>query len=194
MAKKKYILIMVLTVIFALALFGCGKKDADSDAPSATEEVVEEKDYLSVDTSIYYSAGNDGNWSYVNQRKEFPNNEACYVRIGSTAIADGGLFNKGVGDEITVTYRFTGVENCKIEVAEGRLTVASTGDLNVVEYTRVINAAKEKEAKESVVIFRYLPDGAEKVTLEVIYDDQIAEKYDALNNVYFEASNSDKNS
>lgn len=188
--KKKYIYIMVFVVVLMVILSGCGKKGADSDVLSATEEIVEEKDYLSVDTSIYYSAGNDGNWSYVNQRKEFPNNEACYVRIGSTAIADGGWFSKGVGDEITVTYRFTGVENCEIEVAEGRMATTDTGDSNVVEFTRVINAAKEKEVTESVVIFRYLPDGAEKVTLEVIYDDQIAEKYDALNNVYFEVTNS----
>ena len=62
--------------------------------------------------------------------------------------------------------------------------------MTVVEFTRVLNAAKEKEATESVVIFRYLPDGAEKATLEVIYDDQIAEKYDMLNNVYFEVDNS----
>lgn len=190
MIKKKYVFVLMFAVILMMVLFGCGKKDSDSDAPSETKEVVEEKDYLSVDTSIYYSAGNDGNWSYVNQRKEFPNNEACYVRIGSTAIADGGWFSKGVGDEITVTYRFTGVENCAIEVAEGRMTAVNTGDSNVVEFTRVINASKEKEATESVVIFRYLPDGAEKVTLEVIYDDQIAEKYDALNNVYFEVTNS----
>lgn len=186
--KKKCVCIVVLVVILMMALFGCGKKEADSDAPSETEEVVKEKDYLSADTSIYYSAGNDGNWSYVNQRKEFPNNEACYVRIGSTAIADGGWFNKGVGDEITVTYRFTGVENCEIEVAEGRMTTVETGDPNVVEFTRVINAAKEKDSTESIVIFRYLPDGAEKVTLEVIYDDQIEEKYDSLNNVYFEVN------
>lgn len=186
--KKRYIYIMAFVVVLMMILSGCGKKDADSDVPSVTEEIVEEKDYLSVDTSIYYSAGNDGNWSYVNQRKEFPNNEACYVRIGSTAIADGGWFSKGVGDEITVTYRFTGVENCKIEVAEGRMTASDTGDSNVVEFTRIINAAKKKEATESVVIFRYLPDEAEKVTLEVIYDDQIAEKYDALNNVYFEVN------
>lgn len=152
--------------------------------------VFKEMNYsLSVDTSIFYSAGNDGNWSYVNQRKEFPNNEACYVRISSTATTNS-LLGRGVNTGITVTYRFTGVENCKIEVAEGRMTVTDTGDSNVVEFTRVINAEKEKEATESVVIFRYLPDGAEKVTLEVIYDDQIAEKYDALNNVYFETDNS----
>lgn len=141
---------------------------------------------FSVDTSIFYSAGNDGNWSYVNQRKEFPNNEACYVRIASTAMTDS-LLGRGVNNEVVVTYRFTGVENCKIEVAEGKVEQNSTAGSNVIEFTRTINIAKKNDATESIVIFRYLPNGAAKVTLEVIYDDQIAEKYDALNNIYFEA-------
>lgn len=187
MLKRKSVVIIVIAAIMIVSLFGCGKKDKEAETPTQTETVIEEKSYLSVDTSIYYSAGNDGNWSYVNQRKEFPNGEACYVRIASTAIADG-FWNKGVGDEITVTYRFTGVENCTIEIAEGRVTAIDTGDSNVAEFTKTISAAKAKNAKESVVIFRYSPDGAEKVTLEVIYDDQISEKYDALNNVYFEAN------
>ena len=140
---------------------------------------------FSVDTSIFYSAGNDGNWSYVNQRKEFPNNEACYVRIASTAMTNSFL-GRGVDSEVVVTYRFTGVENCKIEVAEGKVERSSTSDTNVIEFTRTINVSKKSNATESVVIFRYLPNGAEKVTLEVIYDDQIAEKYDALNSIYFE--------
>ena len=58
------------------------------------------------------------------------------------------------------------------------------------EGNNVYNVAKKKEATESAIIFRYLPDGKEKVALGMIYDDQIAEKYDALNNVYFEADNS----
>lgn len=58
------------------------------------------------------------------------------------------------------------------------------------EGNNVYNVAKKKEATESVIIFRYLPDGKGKVALGMIYDDQIAEKYDALNNAYFEADNS----
>lgn len=143
---------------------------------------------FSVDTSIFYSAGNDGNWSYVNQRKEFPNNEACYVRIASTAMTNS-LLGRGVNSEIVVTYRFTGVENCKIEVAEGKVEKNNPTNTNVIEFTRTIDVAKKGDATENVVIFRYLPNGAEKVTLEVIYDDQIAEKYDALNNIYFELDN-----
>lgn len=170
---------------------GCGKKGADSGSSSETETQIEEKDYLSVETSIHYSAGDDGNWSYQNQRKEFPDNEACYVRIASTAITDGFL-GKGVDDEIEVTYRFTGVENCKIEVSEGKMTETDTNDTNVIEFTRTINAAKENKAKENIVIFRYVPDGAESVTLEVIYDDQIAEKYDEFNTVYFKDTSDTK--
>lgn len=185
MAKKSYLLMIILAAVLVIAISGCGKKDDNENVASNEEVIVEEKDYLSVDTSIFYSAGNDGNWSYGNQRKEFPNNEACYVRIGSTAITSGS-FGKGVDEEITVTYRFTGAENCKIEVSEGKVIQADTDNSNVVEFTRILTAAKEKNAKESVVIFRYVPEDAERVTLEVLYDDQIAEKYDMLNTVYFE--------
>lgn len=189
MIRKKHLLIssLAIALTFTFVLTGCGKKSADSEAPdsSSEEEVVEEKDYLSVETSIYYSAGDDNNWVYGNQRKEFPNNEACYARIGSTAITTGA-FSKGVGDEITVTYRFTGADNCKIEISDGRATKVENTDSNVMEYTRTISAEKGKNAEESFMIFRYLPDGAENMVLEVIYDDQVAEKYDILNTIYFE--------
>ncbi|GAP39519.1 hypothetical protein [Flexilinea flocculi] len=201
MAKRKSIhfdFILVFVAILAIMLAGCGKKDTDGQATGdastkvdteesvsvSQEAVVEEKNFLSVYTNISYSAGNDSDWSYGNQRKEFPNNDACYVRIGSTAITNG-LLEKGVDDEITVTYRFTGTEKCKVEISDGKATKTETNDPNVVEFTRVINAAKEKAAKENLMIFRYTPNGAESMALEVIYDDQIAEKYDELNTVYF---------
>lgn len=186
MEKRNCAFVLAMVIILMAALPGCKKKDNEPETPAETETILEEKSYLSVETGITYSAGNDGNWSYVNQRKEFPNNESCYVRVASVAITDG-FWNKGVGDEVTVTYRFTGVENCMIEVSEGRVTSVDTDDSNVAEFTKTISAEKEKNAKEDIVIFRYLPNGAEKVTLEVIYDDQIAEKYDALNSVYFES-------
>lgn len=191
MIRKKHLLIssLAIALTFTFVLTGCGKKGADPEAPDSgsEEKVVEEKDYLSVETSIYYSAGDDNNWVYGNQRKEFPNNEACYARIGSTAITTGA-FSKGVGDEITVTYRFTGAKNCKIEISDGRATQVETTDSNVIEYMRIITAEKEKNAKEDFMIFRYLPNNAEKVVLEVIYDDQIAEKYEELNTIYFKIS------
>ena len=54
-----------------------------------------------------------------------------------------------------------------------------------MEFTHTVTAAKEKKASEDILIFRYSPNGAESVILEVIYDDQIAEKYDEFNTVYF---------
>ena len=168
-----------------LLLSGCGKdKEDPSVSTAAEEEVVEEKDYLSVDTSIAYSAGNTSDWSYGNQRKEFPNDDACYVRVASTAITSGS-FGKGRGDEISVTYRFTGAENCSVEISDGRATKLDNDDPNIVEFTRTITAEKSKKADEDILIFRYSPSGAESMTLEVVYDDQVAERFDAFNTVYF---------
>lgn len=191
MISKKHLLIssLVIALTFTFLLTGCEKEGAKPEPPDSDskEEAVEEKDYLSVETSIYYSAGDDNNWVYGNQRKEFPNNEACYARIGSTAITSGA-FSKGVGDEITVTYRFTGADNCKIEVSDGRVVQVEVNDSNVIEYIGIITAEKGKNAKEDFVIFRYLPNNAENVVLEVIYDDQIAERCDELNTIYFKIS------
>lgn len=43
----------------------------------------------------------------------------------------------------------------------------------------------KKKAKEDILIFRYSPNGAESVQLEVDYDDQVDNKNDELNTVYF---------
>ena len=134
-------------------------------------------------TKIYYSAGSDANWSYGTFRKEFPRNEACYVRIISTVVAEK---NRGVGSGITVTYRFTGAQNCSVELSDGIATQVDSGDPNVIIYTRTIEAAKEKKAKESFVTFQYTPNSdATSIKLEVTYDEHVPEKFDDLNTIYF---------
>jgi hypothetical protein len=187
--KKMLSTMMVCAVICSMFLNGCGKKDnEEAENNTSTSEVVEtvkEKEYLSMQTSIAYSSGDTKNWTYGNQRKEFPDNESCYVRIGCTAITTGS-FGKGRGDSIAVTYRFTGTENCKVEVSDGKATQVDTGDTNVTEFTHTVTAEKEKKAEEDIMIFRYSPNGAESVVLEVIYDDQVAEKYDEFNTIYFD--------
>lgn len=172
--KKGLFWVMVLVLAIAM-MTGCGKKDED-----AGENVVEEISWLSAQTAISYSAGDDSNWAYGNQRKEFPDKEACYVRIASTLISE-----KNKKEEVTITYRFTGVENCKVELSDGIAEKVETDDKNVIEYRRVVTAEKEKKAKESIVIFQYTPNGAESITLEVFYDDQVASKYDDRNTIYF---------
>lgn len=187
--SKKMISTMVLcAIICSMFLTGCGKKDKDEhlgdEAKTTTEAQVEEKTYFKMQTSIAYSSGDSKNWTYGNQRKEFPNNKSCYVRIGTTAITTG-LFGKGKGDPILVTYRFTGTDNCKVEVSDGKAIKVNTGNTNITEYTHTVTAATEKKASEDVMIFRYSPNGADSVILEVIFDDQVAEKYDEFNTVYF---------
>lgn len=187
--RKVMSMMLICTIICSMFLTGCGKKDKDEkpkdEVTTTTEEQVEEKDYLKMQTSIAYSSGDTKNWTYGNQRKEFPNNTSCYVRVGITAMSTGN-FGKGNGDTITVTYRFTGTENCPVQVSDGKATKVDTGDANVTEFTHTVTAAKEKKASEDVMIFRYSPNGAESVILEVIYDDQVAAKYDEYNTVYFD--------
>lgn len=154
---------------------------------SAIEETTEEKGWFDpsyrVDTSINYSAGDDSDWSYGNQRKEFSSQDSCYVRVGCTAITDK---NKGVDHEIVVTYRFTGTKNCDVEVSEGIVTEVATNDTNIMEFTRSLYTKKEKRAEEDVVIFRYDPKAEGSITVEVIYDGEIESRYDKSSTIYFE--------
>ena len=185
---KRFVALLMCGVI-VLSLCGCsspfGKEDdGGSDEKPPAEEKVDT--FYKANTNVSYSSGSDSNWSYGNQRKEFPQNEACYVRISSTVITEK---NKGVGTEITVTYRFTGAQNCKIELSDGIATQVESGDPNVVIFTRTISAEKEKKATESIVIFQYVPNSdASSITLEVIYDDHVPSQHDVRNTIYFSKS------
>ena len=94
---------------------------------------------------------------------------------------------KGKGDTVEVTYRFTGAKACAIEVSDGKATKKNSSDSNIIEFTKTITVDKsKKKAVETVMIFRYTPSAnCSSVTLEVLFDDQIAEKYDILSTVYF---------
>lgn len=140
--------------------------------------------WYSVQTSIAYSSGTDSDWSYGNQRKEFTVTKPCYVRIGSSIVADWHWgWRYGEGKAITITYRFTGVQNCNIEVADGFVTLVESDDPNVLVFTRTLTAKGAHE--EDVVVFRYDPLQVGSVSLEVIYDDNIKSQYDERNTVYF---------
>ncbi len=192
MKKRIRTLVVSTMMVSMLALTGCGEdaneEVADKEVVESQEEVAEdEKGFwdasFTTETTIAYSAGNDSDWSYGNQRKEFPVEDKCYVRIASVAKTDK---SKGVDNEIVVTYRFTGTEKCAVNLSDGIAEKVETGDANVTEYTRTIYAKKEKKATEDIIIFQYVPtEGAEGITLEVIYDDQIESRYDSRNAVYF---------
>ncbi len=140
--------------------------------------------WYTVKTSIAYSSGTDSDWSYGNQRKEFTASKPCYVRIGSSIVADWHWgWRYGEGEAITITYKFTGAQNCAIEVADGFLTEVSSDDPDVLIFTRTLTAKSSHE--EDVVIFRYDPTQVGSISLEVIYDDKVKSQFDERNTVYF---------
>lgn len=183
---RKVLILLSVMMLSLCGITGCGSSE-DSENKDATEQevVVEENENLSATTVIAYSAGSDSDWSYGNQRKEFPDEENCYVRIASTLVTDKGKY---VDAPVVVTYRFTGTDKCKVNISDGVVTTVDTGDTNVTEFTRTLYANKEKKAKEDVVIFQYLPAGSEGITLEVLYDDQVSDRYDARNAIYFKSN------
>ena len=140
--------------------------------------------WFNAKTSIAFSSGVDKEWAYGNQQKEFSAAKSCYVRIGSSIVATWHWgWRYGNGKEITITYLFTGTENCAVEVSDGFLTEVKTDDPNVMEFTRKLKAKGSDE--EDVVVFRYTPSGTGSISLEVIYDDQVNSEYDARRTVYF---------
>lgn len=184
------LLILILTFsLSACSMPFIGDKSADEKTSEETAKEEETETYFTADTTVSYSSGSDSNWSYGNQRKEFPQNESCYVRIGSKVITPK---NKTVGAEIAVTYRFTGVKNCKVDISDG-IAQENIIDDNVVEFTRILSADKEKKATESIVIFKYSPTlSADNVVVEVLYDDHVAAKYDVHNTVYFSPASAEE--
>ncbi len=174
-------ILICISLMFSLSACKNKKDDADAEEKETTIDT-----FYNADTQITYSSGSDSNWAYGNQRKEFPISEKCYVRIGSTVATEK---RKGVGTEITVTYKFTGAKNCKIELSDGLATKSDSGDSDVVIYTTTISAAKKKKAKENIAIFQYTPSsGASSITLDVTYDDHVPTQYDAHNTIYFSNS------
>ena len=179
---KRIILIVIAFAAF-ISLSGFAFKipffNKDDDKPK--EEKID-TNFKAV-TSVSYSSGSDSNWSYGTLRKEFPRNEACYLRAGSTVIAEK---NRGVDEEITITYTFIGAKNCKVELSDGIAKEEETDDPNVQVYTRIVKAQKEKKATESVVIFQYTPDEqAEDMELKITYDEHVPEGSDAFSKIYF---------
>ena len=157
---------LVLAIVCVVCLAGCEEK-----VPVFTAE-----------TNVHYSSGNTSNWIYSSQQKEFPTDETCYVRIGAKTITD---IKDGIDSEITVTYRFEGVSTCRVEIADGIVVKQETSDPNVVEFTRVLKAQKEKKSEEDIVIFQYAPLGAGSMTIDVIYDDQVTDDDNVHSTIYF---------
>lgn len=200
--KRKIWMVIAITCAFSCMFSGCfiqkifGKDKGETESEVESESVVVEEEveeitensHLAVNTIISYSAGSDSDWSYGNQRKEFPDNEKCYVRIASVLTTDKGKYKD---KEVQVTYRFTGANKCQVNISDGLVKEQDTNDYNVKEFTHLLYAAKEDDAVEDVVIFQYIPQGAEGMTLEVIYDDQVAERYDTRNAIYFTSDGSD---
>ena len=140
-----------------------------------------------ITTSVTYSSGEDSDWSYGNQRKEFSLDTKTYARISSTAIANTSILrlNKGVNQEIKVIYKFTGIKSCMVKIADGNAKAYKTNDPDVMIVERTIYAQKKKKANEDIIILQYEPKEEGSMTVEVLYDDNVDKKFDVKNTIYF---------
>lgn len=142
----------------------------------------EEKTAFIVDTTITYTDGNDNNWTYGDQKKEFSTAGNCYVRIGSIAVTDK---DEGVDENLQVIYKFIGVENCEVELADGYGIDLVLEESNVKEFVGALYPKEENKAEESVAVFKYDPSEEGSMTLEIIYDHRVHSQYCKRNTVYF---------
>lgn len=167
---------------FNLPFFGKKEEKAAEETVEITKE-IKPKEYLVIDTTISYSAGEEDNWAYGNQRKEFPKNKACYVRVSSTA-----LYDKFFGDseEIEVEYKITGFRNCKVDISDGTYE-SVINDKNTIIYKKKIKANKKKKVQESIMVFKYTPNSIvdDEIILEVNYGKNVDEKYNKKSTIYF---------
>ena len=187
-----------LLIILMFLLTGCSKdnaEDSDNEAVPSVEDQTEDYDTeavtntaYSAQTTIHYSSGEDSNWAYGDLRKEFPAEKDCYVRVTNKVIRNKiKPFSKDI--DIKITYRFTGVNNCNVEVADGLVNeVSNSTDSNVVEYEMMLKTNSESKAEDNIVVFKYTPTNNGSMVLEVLYDDNIIEQNDKKSTIYFEKS------
>lgn len=154
------------------------KKQKEEEKKQKEIEKNKDKDYLSVETSIFYKTNDDDDWK---QKREFPNDETCFVKVSSKAIYDK-LFGKS--EDVEVTYRFSGFKNTEIVISDGNADLV-TNSKGLVEYKKIIATGKKKNAEINQVVFRYKPSGNDTVVLDVIYGDNIKSKFDSKSTLFF---------
>lgn len=161
-----------LATVGALLLSGCGfaKK---VHAPKYTTK-----------TKVYYSPGDDNDWAYVDQQKEFDANTDCYVRIMSMVYEDNITAAKG--DEISVKYIFKGTDVADVIFTDGApLNVEQTDDENEVVYSYTATAKKKGSDTEEYFIFKYVPLKEGSITLNIEYGEEVPESDDWQSTIYF---------
>ena len=154
------------------------KRKKEEEKKQKEIEKNSNKDYLSVETTIFSKTDDDDNWS---QKREFSKDETCFVKISSKAIYDK-LFGKS--EDVEVTYRFSGFKNTEIFNNEGTAELVKNSD-GIIEYKKTIVTGKKKNAEINQVVFRYKPSGTDTIVLDVIYGDNIKSKFDAKSTIFF---------
>ena len=141
------------------------------------------KPTYTVITDTYYSAGNESDWSYGNQRKEFSVNKDCYFRLDTLMDSDNRRGNK---KDVELTITFTGTDICDISQYEGNSYSSVSKDKNKITYNFTIKTKrKSTKADINTFIFKYEPKKSGEVTVNISYDDNIAPNEDKMNKIVF---------
>ena len=123
---------------------------------------------LTPTTSMYYSTGSEDNWTYGDQRKEFPIGKSCYFRADILVDSNN---SKGNERPITIKMTFTGTDNCAVQVSDSKGLQDTIVDDNSTTYIFEIPAKKNNE-DYTPFVFKYYPIEAGDVSVDIAYYDK----------------------
>lgn len=140
-------------------------------------QVIKHPNYQ-IETGLYYSAGDQSNWSYMLQQKEYSASEPCYVRFSTKVTADNW---RGKRSEVGVRLTFDSGDIAKVSLVDGVPIQTMQEDTNKITYEFIV----EPDDKEMIAIFRYDPKRAGEVSVDVQYDDKVKSSNNMRNTIFF---------
>lgn len=135
-----------------------------------------------VTTNVYYSSGDDAEWAYSQNRKEFTLEKACYVRIDTGIIASN---YRGTGKDVEIELVFSGSEVCDVVPMDASDLKVDYSSGKICYRYAIKTTGKNQEADLTTTIFKYVPQAAGDCTVKVIYDDRISSDDDVRSTISF---------
>lgn len=141
-------------------------------------QVIKKTKYQ-VETGIYYSSGDQNNWDYVNQQKEYSIDKPCYLRFSTTINSDNWRGNR---KKVGVKLIFDTVGVADIILVDGLPINIENESNGQVSYEFEVDPSNHKEL---VTVFQYEPKNTGSVSVEVQYDNSISSTYNTKSTIFF---------
>jgi hypothetical protein len=160
--RKSFSLVLLILSLLITGCFGSAKMTALSE--------------------FYYSS--DAGRNYGNRTKEFTVGETVYmqliVRVDST---------RSRSEEVTIKLLIPNINAVDAKYYDGQPITPVKDDINnLTTYTFTVIASKE--ASDWNFVFQFIPNSVGEITMNLEFDDKVANLYDKQNTVKFITKNS----